>query len=306
MGHVYTLNPAAGVPTGITVPDDGVDTRQAGSLNVPIEALGDAIAALYRRGIARAANPTALAALGNTAPHGSIQDLELRFVPGYGLYYFSLGSVTVGTPDNAFEIPATDASGVWFHSDWLMLDASGATNGYAAMGGPSSPGSHKILVDRVPWGLVDRIDADVTPSGSWAGGVYDTSTYELLLTTTNPAYKDGDVFVVTVELTATVSGVTKGFLQLTYGTTTALPVDATLPFDSGTERGPIGGGAASPVGTGFPTTLVARATVGGFTTPGQFTVALGGKLSTTGAGLALTDSISGSSPIHVRLEVYRP
>ena len=46
MSHVYTPNSLGGIPFGITLPDDGIDMRQAASVNVPIEAIADGLATL--------------------------------------------------------------------------------------------------------------------------------------------------------------------------------------------------------------------------------------------------------------------
>jgi hypothetical protein len=109
MSHPYT--PSATQLVSITVPDDGVDQRNAASVNTPMQSLADGIAFLNPISasyLVPLADLTALAAIAAPA------DGTIRHVLGFGMFVFKT-SATIGL--SPFRVAATDATvGGWLSS----------------------------------------------------------------------------------------------------------------------------------------------------------------------------------------------
>jgi len=80
VSSTYTPDPDAGVPTDYPFPDDGVDAREASSVNVPMGGFADAIAFLNKRrpSAVIAADLGLVTAVGATTSTAATLDIEVK------------------------------------------------------------------------------------------------------------------------------------------------------------------------------------------------------------------------------------
>ncbi len=118
MGTQYEGDPTA-FPADFTIPDDG-DDRDATSVDVALEALGDRTMHLYKRGHSQLANYAAVRAI-----TGQVVG-DIVTVPGAGGdYIFTTSAGT--TEDLPFKIKPTAGPGVWLHlaAGGIIAEADG-------------------------------------------------------------------------------------------------------------------------------------------------------------------------------------